>query len=262
MLFLLSPAKSLDWESPLPPSIEATTPLFLEKSAILNRLLRQKTPQELAELMSISPKLAELNVQRFRDWSLPFTPQNARPCVFTFNGDVYEGLDAASLTDAQLHWAQEHLLILSGLYGVLRPMDLMQPYRLEMGTRLAVGEARNLYDFWQQTITDYIVGRLEVKKVPIVVNLASNEYFKAVQSRRLKARIIDCVFQDEKNGQFKIISFYAKHARGLMVRYAIENDLHTPDELSGFNLNGYRFAPDLSNDARLVFQRQEGDIPA
>lgn len=257
MLFLLSPAKSLDYETPAPAALPHTKPQFLEQSQTLIDVLRQKSPQDIAALMSISPKLAELNVARYKDWSQQFTPQNSKQAVLAFNGDVYEGLNASTLSEESLAWAQEHLLILSGLYGALRPLDLLQAYRLEMGTRLPVGEAENLYTFWKDTLTPYINERLETQKTPVIVNLASNEYFKAVQLKNLKARVIECVFQDEKNGQYKIISFYAKHARGLMARYAIENKIDHPDQLKKFNTNGYRFEADLSSEAKLVFRRAE-----
>lgn len=257
MLFVLSPAKSLDYDSPIAPELPATTPQFLPQSQTLIELLRQKTPQELASLMSISGKLAALNAARYQDWSLTFTPQNSRQAVLAFNGDVYEGLNAATLSAEDLDWAQEHLLILSGLYGALRPLDLLQAYRLEMGTRLPVGEAENLYAFWRDSIARYLTARLEAQKTPVLVNLASNEYFKAVDAKRLKARVIECVFQDGKNGDYKIISFYAKHARGLMARYAVEQRIEHPDQLKKFDAQGYRFAPGLSSDARLVFRREE-----
>lgn len=257
MLFVLSPAKSLDYESTIPADLPFSTPQFIQQSRTLIDLLRKKPAQELAQLMSISDKLAQLNAQRYQDWSEEFTPQNSRQAVLAFNGDVYEGLNAASLAKESLNWAQDHLLILSGLYGALRPMDLLQAYRLEMGTKLPVGDAANLYSFWQHTITQHLNTRLMQQKSPLLINLASNEYFKAIDTKKLKARIIDCVFQDEKNGDYKIISFHAKHARGLMARFAIEQQAEHPDQLKEFNLKGYRFTPDSSTEAKLVFRRQE-----
>ena len=184
-----------------------------------------------------------------------FTETNARPAVLAFNGDVYEGLDAKSLKPKELQWAQDHVAILSGLYGVLRPLDLMQPYRLEMGTALKHGKANNLYQFWGAQIAAHLNQQLSSSKDPVIVNLASQEYFKAVDRKVLQARVIDCVFQDYKNGQYKIISFFAKRARGLMARYAIQHQAKTPDTLQGFNLEGYGFAPDASNEDTLVFRR-------
>lgn len=261
MLFLLSPAKTLNYDTRAPAALPYTEPQLLDQSRILIDALRQKTPQEIETLMSISPKLAQLNVQRYHDWSLQFTPQNAKQSALTFNGDLYEGLDAASLPESSLDWAQSHVLILSGLYGALRPLDLLQAYRLEMGTRLPVGSAANLYAFWKNTLTPFLNQRLAQQKTPVVVKLASTEYFKAVDLKQLKARVIDCVFQDEKNGQYKIISFYAKFARGLMARYAIENQLEHPEQLKNFDLHGYRFEPELSDEGSFVFRRSEADVP-
>ncbi|RMX07760.1 peroxide stress protein YaaA [Corticibacter populi] len=257
MLFLLSPAKSLDYDSPVDPTLPATEPRFIDQSARIIEVMRTKSPAELSALMDISAKLADLNARRNQAWSRHFTPDNSRQAVLAFNGDVYEGLQAASLKEGELQWAQDHMVILSGLYGALRPLDRLQPYRLEMGTRLPVGAAENLYQFWQATLADYLNERLAAQKTPVVVNLASNEYFKAVDTRRLKARVIDCVFQDEKNGQYKIISFYAKRARGLMARYAIEHRLEHPEKLQGFDLDGYAFHAAGSSEDRLVFRRRE-----
>lgn len=261
MLFLLSPAKSLDYDSPVDPALPATEPLFTRQSETIMAALRTQSAQDLQQLMGISAKLAELNVQRNRAWSARHGPQNARQAVLAFNGDVYEGLQAASLGADALQWAQEHVLILSGLYGALRPLDWLQPYRLEMGTRLAVGKAENLYQFWAEPLARYLTERLQAQKTPVIVNLASNEYFKAVDRKRLKARVIDCVFQDEKAGQYKIISFLAKRARGLMARYAIAHRIDHPDALKDFDAEGYRFAPQQSSADKLVFLRPEKARP-
>ena len=256
MLLLLSPAKKLDYDSPLGTNLH-TEPLFVDEAKGLIDVLRQKSKSDVAKLMSLSESLAELNVQRYEQWTPTFTQQNARPAVLAFNGDVYEGLDAASLSEAQLKWAQDHVAILSGLYGVLRPLDLMQPYRLEMGTKLANPAGKNLYDYWKETIAPYLNKRLSEDKQPVVVNLASEEYFKSVDLGALNARVIQCVFQDEKAGNYKIISFYAKRARGLMARYVIENRIDTPEKLTGFNLDGYAYAPEASTEDKLVFRRPE-----
>ena len=254
MLFLLSPAKSLDYESPLP-AIQPSEPQFVPQSAELMATLKKKTPKQIAALMDLSEALAQLNADRYKAWSPQFSQANARPAVLAFNGDVYEGLDAKSLKAKDLKWAQDHVAILSGLYGVLRPLDLMQPYRLEMGTALKHGKANNLYQFWGAQIAQHLNAQLAQQKNPIIVNLASQEYFKAVDRKVLQAQVLECVFQDFKNGQYKIISFFAKRARGLMARYAIQHQVKTPQDLQGFNAEGYAFAPDISRADRLVFRR-------
>lgn len=258
MLFLLSPAKSLDYESALPP-VKASEPQFVPQSAELISTLKKKTSKHIAELMDLSDALAKLNVDRYKAWSPTFNEANARPAVLAFNGDVYEGLDAKSLKPKELQWAQDHVAILSGLYGVLRPLDLMQPYRLEMGTALKHGKANNLYQFWGSQIAAHLNKQLSGSKEPVIVNLASQEYFKAVDRKVLQARVIDCVFQDFKNGQYKIISFFAKRARGLMARYAIQHQVKTPQALHNFNSEGYVFEPTASNDDTLVFRRHLTD---
>ena len=258
MLFLLSPAKSLDYESTLP-AIAATQPKFVPQSAELIATLKQKTSQQISELMDLSDALAKLNVQRYKAWSPQFTEANARPAVLAFNGDVYEGLDAKTLKPKDLQWAQDHVAILSGLYGVLRPLDLMQPYRLEMGTALKHGKANNLYQFWGALIAEHLNQQLSHSKEPVIVNLASQEYFKAVDRKALQARVIECVFQDHKNGQYKIISFFAKRARGLMARYAIQQQAKTPEALQAFNLEGYAFEASASSEDSLVFRRHLND---
>ncbi len=256
MLFLLSPAKSLDYEAPAGP-LPHTLPAFVDDSAELIDVLRQKSPQQIAELMSLSDKLAGLNVARYESWSRKFTANNAKQAVLAFNGDVYEGLDAKSLKPEQLEWAQQHVCILSGLYGVLRPLDWMQPYRLEMGTSLVTPRGKNLYAFWGRKIADYFNERATEDASPVLVNLASEEYFKAVDLTQLKPRVVHCVFEEGKGGKYKIVSFYAKRARGLMARYAIENQLGTVKKLESFNLEGYRFSPEASRPDRLVFRRDQ-----
>lgn len=258
MLFLLSPAKSLDFETQ-PDVATATQPLFIKQSSQLIKLLRQKTPAQISELMSLSDTLAGLNVARYQAWSPKFTEKNARPAVLAFNGDVYGGLDAKSLKAKELNWAQNHVCILSGLHGVLRPLDLMQPYRLEMGTRLATARGSNLYAFWGAQIADYLNDRAAADTSPVIVNLASEEYFRAVDRDALKARVVSCVFEDYKNGKYKIISFNAKRARGLMARYAIEEKIATVRKLERFSAGGYRFEPAVSAPDRLVFRRKLAD---
>jgi cytoplasmic iron level regulating protein YaaA (DUF328/UPF0246 family) len=254
MLFLLSPAKSLDY-SPAPPDLAHTQPLFVKQSAELIDMLRQKSPQQIASLMHLSDALATLNAARYEAWRPRFTARNAKQAALAFNGDVYGGLDARTLKPAELAWAQEHLCILSGLYGVLRPLDRMQPYRLEMGTRLATAHGDNLYQFWGSRISDYLNRRLAADKSPVVVNLASQEYFKAVDRKVLRARVIDCVFEEGKGGHYKVVSFFAKRARGLMARYATQHRIGTLKRLEAFDLEGYAFAASASEPDRLVFRR-------
>lgn len=261
MLFLLSPAKSLDYDSPVDAALPATEPAFIAQSTAVMTQLRKQHAVDLQQLMGISAKLAELNVQRNQAWSETFTPQNSRQAVLAFNGDVYAGLQAHSLSADALDWAQQHLLILSGLYGALRPLDRLQPYRLEMGIRLSVGKAENLYQFWAEPLAHYLHERLQAQKTPVIVNLASNEYFKAVDRKRVSARVIDCVFEDEKAGQYKIISFLAKRARGLMARYAIDHRIDHPDGLQAFDSEGYAFHAAASRSDKLVFRRKESQRP-
>lgn len=257
MLFLLSPAKSLDYETPVA-DLPHSVPHFTRQSAQLIEVLRARSPQQIGELMGISDPLAALNVARYQAWSSRFTAKNSRQAVLAFNGDVYAGLDARSLGAEDLAWAQDHVAILSGLYGVLRPLDRMQPYRLEMGTRLATDVGSNLYQFWGSRISDHLNARLRTDKAPVVVNLASQEYFKAVDRRTLSARVVECVFEDWKSGKYKIISFLAKRARGLMARYAVTQRLATPGQLEAFDLEGYAFAAAASQPDRLVFRRKLG----
>jgi cytoplasmic iron level regulating protein YaaA (DUF328/UPF0246 family) len=255
MLFLLSPAKALDYDTPAG-DVPHTQPLFVKQSVALIDILKEKSPQDIASLMDLSDALSALNVARYQAWSPKFTAKNSKQAVLAFNGDVYEGLDAKTLSAKDLAWAQEHVAILSGLYGVLRPLDWMQPYRLEMGTALANDQGNNLYKFWGTQIADYLNTRLGDAREPIVVNLASQEYFKSVDRKALKARVIDCVFEDYKGGKYKIISFLAKRARGLMTRYAVKHQVKTPKGLQGFNLEGYAYDASVSEPDRLVFRRK------
>jgi uncharacterized protein len=256
MLFLLSPAKSLDYDTPLNGQPH-TAPLFVKQSKELIALLRDYSPQQIAGLMGLSDKLSTLNVARYAAWSSRATEKNARQAALAFNGDVYDGLQAKTLGADDLTWAQGHLCILSGLYGVLRPLDLMQPYRLEMGAALKGPHGGNLYRFWGSQIADYLNTRLRKDASPVVVNLASNEYFKAVDTKALKGRVVECVFQEYKDGQYKVISFFAKKARGLMARYAIERKLMTPEQLRHFDVDGYAYTAAESTSDRLVFRRKQ-----
>lgn len=254
MQFVLSPAKSLDYDSPLTGQPH-TAPLFVSQSKELIAVLRNQSPPQIAELMNLSDKLSALNVARYLAWSSRATPKNARQAALAFNGDVYDGLDAKTLGADDMAWAQDHLCILSGLYGVLRPLDLMQPYRLEMGTRLTTPKGKDLYQFWGTKISDYLNQRLRADLSPVLINLASQEYFKAVDTRALKARTVECVFQEGKGGQYKIVSFFAKRARGLMARYAIQHKLVQPEQLRAFDLEGYAWTATASTPERLVFRR-------
>jgi uncharacterized protein len=255
MLFLLSPAKTLDYASPVP-DVPHTLPAFAPDAAHLIEVLRRYSPQQISSLMEISDPLAALNVARYQAWSPKFTPRNSRQAVLAFDGDVYDGLQARRMGAADLEWAQQHLRILSGLYGVLRPLDWMQAYRLEMGTSLKIGAAANLYQYWGSRISEALNETVAADKTPVVINLASQEYSKAVDRKALKARVIDCVFEEWKGGNWKIISFSAKKARGLMARYAITRRLETPRKLEAFDLEGYRFDPAASQPERMVFRRR------
>jgi len=255
MLYLLSPAKKLDYDTSVRVSAH-TQPLFVDDAAELIAVLKNKSAQDIAALMSLSAALAELNVARYQSWTPRFAQDNSRQAVLAFNGDVYEGLAAASLSPQDLDWAQAHVGILSGLYGVLRPLDLMQPYRLEMGTRLETLRGKNLYEFWGSRIADYLNQRQAHETSPIVVNLASEEYFKSVDPKTLRARVVQCVFQDWKRDAWKVVSFHAKRARGLMARYAIEHRIDDPEGLRGFDSEGYAWDAAASSDDKLVFRRR------
>lgn len=255
MIFLLSPAKSLDFETPLNGQPH-TAPLFVKQSKVLIDVLRTQSPQQIAALMDLSDKLSSLNVARYQAWSSRASEKNARQAALAFDGDVYGGLDARSLALDDLAWAQEHVCILSGLYGVLRPLDLMQPYRLEMGTRLANPQGNDLYHYWGSQLSEYLNTRLRKDASPVVVNVASQEYFKAVDRKALKAPVVECVFQEYKNGQYKVISFMAKRARGLLVRYATLHRLVQPDQLRAFDSEGYHWDAKASQPGTLVFRRK------
>ncbi|GAB5479853.1 MAG: peroxide stress protein YaaA [Marinobacter nauticus] len=255
MLMIISPAKTLDYESPLATETH-TQPDFLDDAWELIDQLKELEPHQVSNLMSISDKLGQLNAERFQSWHTPFTPDNARQAVLAFKGDVYTGLDAESFSSEDFSFAQKHLRILSGLYGLLKPLDLMQPYRLEMGTRFENTRGKDLYAFWGTKITDAL-NQLLASDDKVLVNLASNDYFKSVQKKHLDARLVTPQFKDWKNGQYKMISFYAKKARGLMCRYAIQNRITQADDLKGFNLDGYYFSEDQSDNNNWVFLRDE-----
>lgn len=252
MKIVISPAKSLNFEKALPTEV-FSQPSFLKESKQVHQVLKQKKPTELSDLMDISDKLADLNWQRNQNWKTPFKSTNARPAVYAFDGDVYIGLDAYTIPIDKLDTLQASLRILSGLYGLLKPLDLIQAYRLEMGTKLPVGENKNLYEFWKPTITKAL--NKELKKGELFINLASNEYFSAVDEKALKVPVITPDFKDYKDGKLKVISFFAKKARGMMVRYILDTNAQTIDDLKGFNYDGYQFDANLSKGNHLVFTR-------
>lgn len=254
MLTVISPAKTLDYDTPATTD-QHSLPRFLDQSQELIDTLKQLSVQDVADLMKLSDKLASLNVARYESWSQDFSSENAKQAVLAFKGDVYTGLDAETLSEEQLTYTQKHLRILSGLYGILKPLDLMQPYRLEMGTKLQNPAGTNLYQFWGNDLTNSLNEEFTAEAKPVLVNLASNEYFKAVKPKILNAEIITPVFKDWKSGQYKIISFYAKKARGLMTRYIIDNQVDDPEQLKGFDYEGYRFAESMSEGNTLVFIR-------
>ena len=252
MKIIISPAKSLDFETPVATSLH-TQPQFLEDSVKLNKKLKTLSRKKIGEFMGISKELSELNYQRNQDWSIPFTPENAKQAIFAFTGEVFRGIDVNSLAAEKLPILQDRLRILSGLYGLLKPLDLMQPYRLEMGKRLKIGRAENLYKFWGDKIANTL--NAEIADDELFVNLASSEYFKAVNQKVLKVPMITPVFKDFKNGQYKTIMTFAKKARGLMVRYIIDNDSTTIEDLKGFDIDGYGFSQEFSTETELVFTR-------
>ena len=255
MLFVLSPAKALDYTSPLPVAVEASSPIFQNRAADLIAELKKLSTAEVAGLMDLSDKLAQLNADRYAAWKKKPSPDMVRQAVLAFNGDVYEGLDAKSLNAKQLRWLDQHLRILSGLYGVLRPLDALQPYRLEMGTRFGVEGAANLYQYWQPHIAQHLNAVVQEGGHKVLVNLASTEYFKAVDVKQLKVPVLECRFEEYKNGSYKVISFAAKRARGLMMRWAALERLQRPQDLREFALEGYAFAPQCSTEEQLVFRR-------
>jgi len=243
MKIVISPAKSLDYKSELP-VLKTTQPIFLEQAEILNSKMGSKSKNAIGKLMKISDKLAELNYQRYQDFSLPFTEENARPAVYAFAGDVYTGLDVYTLSKDKIETMNNSLRILSGMYGILKPLDLMQEYRLEMGTQLKINQKKNLYDFWGNTVTEAL--NKELGDDELFLNLASQEYFKVIKTANLKVPVISPVFKDYKNGKLKIISFFAKKARGSMVRYILDNKVNTLDEVKGFNTDGYGFSEEFT----------------
>lgn len=252
MKIIISPAKSLDFNTSAPISLH-TQPRFLEQSEKLNKKLKTLSAKKLSELMKISDDLGRLNYQRNQNWQTPFSLKNAKQAVYTFTGEVYRGLDINSLSEEKIPALQEKLRILSGLYGVLKPLDLIQPYRLEMGTKLKIGNAENLYKFWGDDLAESL--NSEMKDDELFINLASAEYFKAVVKKTLKTPIITPVFKELKGDAYKIVAVYAKKARGLMVRYILDNNVETIDDLKGFNTDGYGFTESLSSENELVFTR-------
>jgi cytoplasmic iron level regulating protein YaaA (DUF328/UPF0246 family) len=255
MLIFLSPAKSLDYKTP-PHVATYTLPAYLKQSETLIKQMRKLSPADIANLMHLSDPLAQLNFGRYAEWSLPFSPENAKQAVLAFDGDVYDGLAAKDLSADDLDFAQKQVRILSGLYGILKPLDLMQPYRLEMGTKFANKAGKDLYAFWGERLLDAINAELAEMPRPVTVNLASEEYFKAAVGRKINGVVIQPVFEDWKNGQYKIISFYAKRARGLMTRYAVVNRLTEPEGLKEFDYDGYAFEPSVSDEKSWVFRRR------
>jgi len=253
MLIVVSPAKKLDYDTQLPTD-KSTQPLFLDHACELIDQLKPLEPHQVSNLMGISDKLGQLNAQRYQEWHTPFTPDNARPAVLAFKGDVYEGMEPYGFDSGDFDFAQDHLRILSGLYGVLRPLDLMQPYRLEMGTKFENTRGKDLYQFWGDIITDHLNEALAADD-KVLMNLASNEYFKSVNKRKLDARVITPQFKDFKNGQYKMISFYAKKARGMMSAYIIKNRINTVEDAKGFDWDGYGFNQELSEGDKWVFTR-------
>ena len=253
LVTIISPAKKLDY-SPVEKNIDSTIPSLLEHSNELIKDLKSLNPQEVSSLMSLSDKLGALNYERFQEWKTPFTKSNSKQAILAFKGDVYQGLDAESLSETELIWAQKHVRILSGLYGILKPMDLMQPYRLEMGTKFATKRGQNLYDFWNSIITEELNKNFSSDNTNLL-NLASNEYFKSINVSELKANVISPVFMDKKNGKYKIISFFAKKARGLMTRYVIKNRIEDITDIQNFEEGGYLFNEEMSEDNKPVFCR-------
>jgi len=254
MLIAISPAKKLDFTTPCP-TADFTQPMHLEHAVELIGIMAQKDSFEIADLMKLSMKLADLNMQRYQDWHIPFTAENAKQALFAFHGDVYQGLDAATLSNEDIAYAQNHLCILSGLYGLLRPLDLMQAYRLEMGTKLTTKRGNSLYQFWGDIITNSINDALAAQGDDILINLASNEYFSSVKTANINGRIITPVFKELRQGRYRIISFNAKKARGLMSRYIIENSIENPEQIKAFDIANYSFNAEMSSDDEFTFTR-------
>lgn len=253
MILLISPAKTLDFDAI--DQAEYTTPVFMKETKKLVKVLKTKSATDIKALMKVSDKIADLNVVRYKSFKTPFTTKNAKQAMYAFRGDVYTGLDADSFNKSQVKFAQKHLRILSGLYGVLKPLDLMQPYRLEMGTKLANANGKNLYEFWDDKITNSLNEEISAQKDNYVINLASNEYFKSVRSKNLNGQVIDIQFKENKDGKYKIVAFFAKKARGMMCQYMIKNKLTKPEQLKGFNMENYLFNEELSEEGTFVFTR-------
>lgn len=256
MHIVISPAKTLDFETPAV-TTQYSQPDYLEDAAELVDTLKTLEPFQISDLMKVSAALGELNAQRFQQWSVPFNADNAKQALLAFKGDVYTGLEAESFSDADFTFAQNHLRILSGLYGLLRPLDLIQPYRLEMGTRLANGRGKNLYEFWGDTQTNALNALAKSEAEPVLVNLASTEYFKSVKAKKLTARVVTPHFKDMKNGQYKMISFYAKKARGMMAALIIKEQIGDVEQLKDINMEGYRYSAELSKGDDWVFTRNQ-----
>lgn len=252
MKLVLSPAKSLDFESKLP-TTKTSEACFLAEAERINKLLKKKSAKSLSKLMSISPALGQLNYERNQEWTLPFTKENARQALYAFSGDVYRGIDAYTIDNTKLDFVQDTVRIISGLYGLLKPLDLIQPYRLEMGTKFPVGKNKNLYEFWKKQITKSL--NEELKDGEFLLNLASNEYFKAIDTKALNVPVITATFKDFKNGEYKTIMTYAKLARGFMTRYIVDTEAKTLDDLKGFNYEGYNYSEPMSSASELVFIR-------
>ena len=254
MITIISPAKTLDMETPVNSPIQSE-PVFLNKSNQLVSVLKKKKATELSQLMGISPKLAQLNFERFQEWATPYNEEKSRPAVFAFRGEVFTSLDIDTFSEKDINYTQNHLRILSGLYGLLRPMDNILAYRLEMGTKLSIDKKKNLYEFWGDEITNYLNEDLAPQKDDILINLASNEYYKSINPKKLKAKVYTPVFKDNKNGQYKVISFFAKKARGHMLRFILKNQVSTPADLKHFEEDGYYYNESLSNNNTFTFTR-------
>lgn len=252
MKLVLSPAKSLDFESKLPTE-RTTEAQFLNQSERISKVLKKKSAKAISELMHVSDALGQLNYKRNQDWQLPFTKDNARQAVYAFSGDVYRGLDAYTIPTGKIEVLQDKVRILSGLYGVLKPLDLMQAYRLEMGTKLPIGTKKNLYEFWKKEVV--IALNQELKDDEVFVNLASKEYFKAIDLKALKVPVVTVDFKEFKDGKYKIVAFYAKLARGLMARYIVDTNAQTINDLKGFTTEGYGLSDELSTENHLIFTR-------
>ncbi|MGB5276525.1 MAG: peroxide stress protein YaaA [Gammaproteobacteria bacterium] len=256
MLITLSPSKGQDFDSPSP-SNTYSKPESLKDSELLIKELRKYKRQDIQQLMAVSENIAQLNAERFKSFKTPFTTKNAKQAIFAFKGDVYSGIEIEEYREADLHYAQDHLRILSGLYGCLRPLDLIQPYRLEMKTRLTNTRGENLYQFWGDSITDTLNKQLEKQKAPVLVNLASNEYFKSVKPKKLKGRLLNINFKETRDGKTRIVAIFAKRARGMMADYILRNRIEKPEQIKKFNQGGYRFSRELSDDKQWTFVRPQ-----